>query len=1597
MKRNPLPKTLWWACACLLVVISISFSQTAMAQVNVGAGSLTALDAQGNAAGQCPLKHTEVKTDISGPLARVIVTQQFGNPFADKIEAVYTFPLPQAAAVDDMTIVIGNRTVKGKIMRREDAQAAYDAARSRGQVAALLNQQRPNIFTQSVANILPGQQINVTISYVETLKYDSGTYEWSFPMVVAPRYTPAPEPSQRDGTAATEPAAAQSPVPELTDERNLDDEQTAAAMPAGLRQGHDISISVNIDAGVPLVDFHSETHEIEALQPGTGKAVVRLKDQATIPNKDFVLKYDVGGSRVDDALLVHRDTRDGFFTFILQPPQRVTAPDVMPKELVFVLDTSGSMSGFPLEKAKETMSLALDGLYPQDTFNVITFAGDTRILFPEPVAATPENLRKAKNLLAQTKSDGGTEMMKAIRAALAPSDAQDHIRITCFLTDGQVGNDLEIIAEVQKHPRARVFAMGFGSAPNRFLLDKITEYGRGEVEYVVENGDTTEVAKLFHERVRNPLLTDISIDWGDLAVTDVYPKNIPDLFSAKPVIISGRYKASGKGVIRLKGMMSGQEFVREIPVELPETENQHDVLATLWARRKIDDLMGQDMNGMQTGLADDKLKAEIVNLGLGYHLMTQFTSFVAVEDTIVTDGVEPRRVEVAVEAPVVPAAGSIRVGGVSETVTVTGGSSNIDTTSTSLSRAVTSYSVQELPLQGRSFQGFIALAPGTATQGPSGPASSSPVNFAVNGQRPAANQFLLDGINANFGIAPGGQGPGASASGSAPALTATGGTNSIASLEATSEVVIRTYGINVEDGRNSGAQIAIVTKSGTNQFHGSAFYSFKHEALDANDWFANNRALVKPRHRLGEFGGSLGGPIKRDHSFFFASYEGLRLRQPVVAVTDVPSLAARQAAPLNVQPLLNLYPLPNRGGGQDGFAESALSFANTGRHDAVSFHLDEHASDRLALSAFVNIINSSANERGAGGLSLNSLNQVSNRARTVTGSADYSVSPRVIVALKANYSHFSSRSAYHLDTFGGAILPPASVFIQPSQFSGSASFGADLNGRGTQLLSGAGVTSTQRQFNVLGKMAVISGNHEISGGGDYRRIFPLIGMRQQEESALFDGVAQALTGTAARLNLFNRSQLQRPVFNSFSIYGQDEWRLTSKLTFTYGLRWELSPPPRAVDKGNALAVKQIDDPARISSAPDGTALWKTRYGNFAPRVAFAYQPMNDDRLVLRASFGIHYDLGNGAAGEAYTDSYPFLSGQTEFNLPFSFALPVTASRATVAVPFAAFNPRLQVPYAMEWSASVQRSLGSAQNISAAYVGNAGHRLLLTSTLIGQNPNFQFLRLTNNGASSSYHSLQLQFNRRLSRQVGAHVAYTWAKSVDDSSEDEAARALFRGPAEIERGPSDFDIRHTLAGYLIYEPDALFASGLGKLLTRKWTIVSVFNLRSAGPVNVVYGLPTNFGFLFVRPDLLVGAPLYSNDEAAAGGRRINAAAFSIPQELRQGSLGRNALRGFPLSQVDFALRRQFNFSEYVTLTIGADAENIFNHANFAAPGGNDASLGTRFDSSALIHANPTFGQSYTNAARNAWGISGTTFGANYYPGGPRSIKLTARLEF
>lgn len=1546
------------SCTAIIVLAALlpsSFLNSAAAKQETNqasapnAGSLQAFE-NGKPAGECPLKHTSVKAEVSGFLSRVTVTQDFENPFSDKIEAFYTFPLPQSAAVDDMTMLIGDRAVKGKIMRREEAQNAYAAAKQLGKVAALLDQKRPNIFTQSVANILPGQQIRIVISYVETLKYEDGSYEWSFPMVVGPRYEPVKDPEPEDNQATATPA--ETPT-----------EPNTVRPIEGMRAGHDISLELSLDAGVPIESLNSKTHETEIDRPDPTRALIRLKDRNTIPNKDFVLTYQVAGPAINDAVLAHRSERGGYFTLILQPPQRISAEDVTPKELVFVLDTSGSMSGFPIEKAKETMNLALDKLYPHDTFNLITFSGDTRILFRQPVPATPENLSKAKEFLSGYSGDGGTEMMKAIKAALKPSDSQQHLRIVCFMTDGYVGNDMEIISEVKKYKNARVFAMGMGTSPNRFLLDNMAKYGRGEVDYVLETGDTSAVASRFYERVRSPLLTDISIDWSTLPVADVYPERIPDLFSAKPLILSGRYLQGANGTIVLRGKMAGQDFVREIPVQLPETEGSHDVLAILWARRKVDNLMGQDMAGMQSGNMKAEPREEITQLGLKFRLMTQFTSFVAVDEVIFTGPDPARPAEVPLHVP----AGTVN-SGMTEMVTVTAqsGTSVLNVSTASFGVNMTVQSLQNLPLQGRSYLGFALLDSGTVAGNAQPVGTSSGVNVSTNGQRPNANMYTIDGVSANFGIAAGGQNPGPSAAGSLPALTASGGANGLASIAATQEMTVKTGNAEPEYGRMPGAQVNVVTRAGSNEFHGTLFHFFGNDALDANDWFANSRGLNKSARRLNNFGGTFGGPIVRDQTFFFASYEGLRLRRPMTGITDVPSLSSRAIAVPETQPFLNAFGLPTGAARPDGFAELAATFANAARHDVGHIRVD-HNRESWTFSGKYSFADSEADERGAGGFSLNTLSHTRSRAQTITGSVDKTLSSTAVLNIRANYSRLSVGRAYDLDEFGGAsnLIP-----VSP------ASLSFDLNARGAALLTGNKVSNLQRQFNLLGSTQIVWENHSFKFGADYRQLWPIIGLRTLEENVLFDGVDQAVTGNAARVGVFRRAPSQQPVFNNFSLYAQDEWRQSQRLTLTYGLRWELNPPP-SIDDISPIVVDQVDDPAQLKAVAPGTSLWQATFLNFAPRIGFAYKLVgkNDPKLIVRGGAGVLYDLGQERAGDVFADSVPFVSGG-----------PV--------VPAIVFDPHLKLPYTLNWNVSLEQSLGGSQSISATYVGAAGRRLLHTQTLFDQNPAFPFLRLTTNAGRSDYRALQVQFNRDSSNGLSSSVSYTWARSLDNVSEDSARAVLMTSanPA-FDRGPSDFDVRHQLTGMASYEIPSLFSTGLGNKLSRNWAVDSIFNVRSAKPVNVVYMFPTSFGVAYFRPDLVAGQPLYIFDSTVAGGRTINPAAFSAPPGLEQGNLGRNRLRGFPVYQLDLALRRRFNFSETVSLQLQADAFNLFNHPNFEDPIGRDRVLGSVFGNT--FTANSTFGQSFSLLGQ---GLSGTgSFGSFYNTGGARALRFSLKLMF
>ncbi|MCH7847853.1 MAG: VWA domain-containing protein, partial [Planctomycetes bacterium] len=825
-------------------------------------GRLDALDDEGNLIGPCPLKHTDVNVEISGFFSRVTLKQTYHNPYKKKIEAVYTFPMSHRAAVDRMTMTVGDRVVVGEVKERERARQIYEAARAQGYVASLLEQQRPNIFTQSIANIEPEAQVIVEISYVEVLQSKDGQYTFDFPMVVGPRYipgasmtSPAVVPAElavrhgvillgparltvgaagevtelgslqtgklnalltsaqpikypgntwwgkgdptggagqptvwyrfeaeygdgakefgelyTDGTGwingrwfFTDPAAIKQIGTGFSQDTNqVPDASRITPEPVkpGERAGHDISISVTIDTGGPgIVDLKSALHEIKGDDflddvEAPNKVTVALADNDEIPNRDFVLSWRTSAETITEAKLTHAGDNGGFFTLILQPPDRIEDADVPPRELIFVMDISGSMSGYPIEKSKEVITKAIDAMRPRDTFNVITFANGTNFLWSDPKSATAENIAAAQSFINSRSGGGGTEMMTAINAALVqtvgegptpltprqladlpadgrgvtmlvrcgdigatlPAEAEGHelivtihlgngvtmlvrglqmhyhvrpswqlvtgrwvtqggrrvftvdevrhvdeaaaakpMRIVLFLTDGYVGNDMAIIGAIKKNAHTtRVFSFGIGNSVNRYLLQGMANAGRGEAEFVLLESDSDAAVERFTKRVETPVLTDITLTFSDgLEVTDVIPPldSVPDLFDVQPLVIHGRYSQAGKGTLTIAGNTGAGAYERVVDLEFAEDQPEHDVIATLWARAKVEQIMNQDLAAAQANAFPADLKQQVVALGEAFQIMTQYTSFVAVEKSRLTIDGKPVLVAVPIEMP----------------------------------------------------------------------------------------------------------------------------------------------------------------------------------------------------------------------------------------------------------------------------------------------------------------------------------------------------------------------------------------------------------------------------------------------------------------------------------------------------------------------------------------------------------------------------------------------------------------------------------------------------------------------------------------------------------------------------------------------------------------------------------------------------------------------------------------------------------------------------------------------------------------------------------------------------------------------------------
>ncbi|HEX7081988.1 MAG TPA: VIT domain-containing protein [Gammaproteobacteria bacterium] len=581
-----------------------------------------------------PLEHTEVHAVIQGYVGTVDVTQQFTNPYDEKIEAVYVFPLPEKAAVREFVMTIGDRKIRGILREKEEAERLYLEARSQGYRASLLTQHRPNVFEQKVANIEPGKRIDVNIRYFHTLAYHDGWYSFVFPTVVGPRYNP---PGYEDPVTA---------LPR-TDYAEPGQGTAVRYLRPTERSAHDIAISVELDAGVPIEEIDA-SHDVSTDRKGENRAVVELAGEGTIPNRDFVLSFKVAGDRIKSNLLTYVDpeTNEGYFTLMVYPPAELEAIERQPVEMVFVLDTSGSMSGRPLEQAKEAVLTALDRLGPDDTFQIIRFSSSASQLGPSPVAATEENLRAARRYVEQLEGNGGTEMLAGIRAALAFPHDERRLRFVTFLTDGFIGNEVQIIGEVHRLIGAsRIFSFGVGNAVNRFLLERMASEGRGAVAYLGLEDSAEEVMRFFFERISHPAMTDVSIDWGEMQVADVYPSRLPDLFVGRPVFVTGKFRGE-PGDVTVRGRAGDRTL--SFPLEAGTSDPEQSFIASLWARLRIADLADR-----QTWSADPRgeLARAIRDTALEYGLMSAYTAFVAVDASMPTAGESGVTVHQAVPVP----------------------------------------------------------------------------------------------------------------------------------------------------------------------------------------------------------------------------------------------------------------------------------------------------------------------------------------------------------------------------------------------------------------------------------------------------------------------------------------------------------------------------------------------------------------------------------------------------------------------------------------------------------------------------------------------------------------------------------------------------------------------------------------------------------------------------------------------------------------------------------------------------------------------------------------------------------------------------------
>ena len=793
---------------------------------------------------------------------------------------------------------------------------------------------------------------------------------------------------------------------------------------------------------------------------------------------------------------------------------------------------------------------------------------------------------------------------------------------------------------------------------------------------------------------------------------------------------------------------------------------------------------------------------------------------------------------------------TMQVGSIIQSVTLTASGEKVNI-SPAVGTVVNQQFVQNLPLNGRSFQPLIGLTPGVVFA-PENDAGSG--EFSVNGQRSNSNYFTVDGVSANFATSPFFD-PGHTVGGTTPALTVSGGTNGLLSVDAMQEFRVQTSTFAAEDGR-SPAQVSIVTRSGTNQFHGTAYDYLRNNSLDARNYF-DQPPLPMPPLRQNDFGGTIGGPILRDRTFFFFSYEGLRLLLPQTATGDFYTAAARQNVAPAFQPLMAAMPLPDGPVNSDGLtAPLTVGYSDPTSLNATSLRLDHTINQHLNLFGRYNHAPSTQSVR------LWSEEQnYTDRSDSATVGATFVWTSGTVEDFRANWSRNTGGHTTVLDGFHGAVPPPDSALYPPGYSSQTSQFlfvpplPIDTN---AEVRSGPQEANAQKQLNFIDNFSLTARAHQLKFGADFRHLNPATNSNAYDLLIEADTYASLQAGTLDSVFTTSGSQITAAI-NNYSLFAQDIWKVSPRLTLTYGLRWEINTPMHSVTPGKPLyVVTGIFDSAPFGLAPAGTPLWHTRFDNFAPRFGATFQVA--PQTVLRGGIGRYYDLGYGGNIAATMVYFPYEAANLVLGpLPFDFnnaafqAPPFTLVPNSNTVYIGAVDANLKVPFSYEWNVAVQRGLGANQSISATYVGAHGNNLL-RGDVIGSSVGYSTLT-TRNADWSNYNALQLQFQRRMARGLQALISYAFAKSTDTNSDDtegdDFATSLSAINVAADLGPSDFDVRHSFSSAVSWQIPSPHWERLSDALLRNWQADGIVRISSAAPYQA---------FIHERPNIVPGVPFY-----------------------------------------------------------------------------------------------------------------------------------------